>query len=431
MTAQDGAKVPKDKGQPPKDKGPAPKTAKPAAAKPEAKPAVDQAARVVEFKATRQHGVPSARMERRHVLLLASFVLCVLLPALATYVYLWNNAVDRYASQAAFSVHREDSGGAVEMMVGLPGLNLGGGAAPDADILYQFIRSQTMVEAVDDAMDLRSLYGAVHGRDPLFALAPEASLEDMVEYWQRILSVVFEPDTGLITIEVNAYRAEDAQRIVQIVLDESSALIDRLSGIAQADTIRQAKNELDEAAGQLRETRLAMSQFRDVEQIIDPTADFAGQMGVITALQQGLAEAMVQRDLLIGTTTNAGDPRIQQADRKIEAIERRIAEERTKVGARSQGGESDPLSRVVGVYESLLVDREFAERAYLAARAAYDSAVAEARRRSRYLAVHIPPTLAQTAIYPERVVWALVVTLFLFMAWALVVLTAYSIRDRR
>lgn len=389
----------------------------------------DKAAPVVKLTSLISQPVPSAAPRRRHRLLLVSFLVIVLIPALLAAGYIYFRAVDRYASTTAFSVHREESPGASELVAGLPALGVPPTNAPDADILYQFIQSQRMVELVDARVDLRALYAPPHDRDPVFALDPEATLEDMVEYWQEVVTLIFEPDTGLITVEVQAFAPEAARVVAEAILDESSTLVNRLSKIARDDTISLAQDELDKAAARLKETRLAMATFRDVEQIVDPTADTAGQMGVITALQQNLAEALVARDLLIGTTTG-NDPRLQQAERRIEAIRTRIEEERDKLG-RGAGGEADALARIVGEYESLLVDREFAEQAYVTALASYDAAAAEARRKSRYLAVHIDPTLAQTAIYPRRFTLTVLAVTFLALGWTLFVLVVYSIRDRR
>ena len=58
-------------------------------------------------------------------------------------------------------------------------------------------------------------------------------------------------------------------------------------------------------------------------------------------------------------------------------------------------------------------------------------AQAEARRKSRYLAAHIRPTLAETAEYPRRLVLMALVAFFSFGLWTLGVLIYYSVRDRR
>ena len=85
----------------------------------------------------------------------------------------------------------------------------------------------------------------------------------------------------------------------------------------------------------------------------------------------------------------------------------------------------------VGDYERLVTDREFAEKANVTALASYDAAVAESRRKSRYLAAYMLPTLAETPLYPRRQMVLTMIALFLFLSWAIAVLVYYSVKDRR
>ena len=59
------------------------------------------------------------------------------------------------------------------------------------------------------------------------------------------------------------------------------------------------------------------------------------------------------------------------------------------------------------------------------------AAAAEARRKSRYLAAHVLPTTAETARFPERGMLLGLIALFLFLFWAIAVLVAYALKDRR
>ncbi|MBP9184609.1 MAG: capsule biosynthesis protein, partial [Fuscovulum sp.] len=102
-----------------------------------------------------------------------------------------------------------------------------------------------------------------------------------------------------------------------------------------------------------------------------------------------------------------------------------------KLGVGAAETEGKAYADVVAEFEQLTVDREFAEASYQAARAAYDTAQAEARRQSRYLAAHVLPTLAESPRYPERGTLLAVLGGFLLMAWAIAVLIFYSVRDRR
>ncbi len=365
--------------------------------------------------------VPPARIRQRHRVLLISFVLLVILPSIGVVWYMVERAQDRYASAASFFVHREDTTPSVETLFGLPSLGATSGT-PDAEVLYQFIQSQQIVERADAALDLRAHYSAPHDIDPVFALAPDATLEDLLGYWERIVTIVYDPDAGLISLEVTAFDPSYAQALAQEILEASAQLIEDLSQIARDDIITQSQRDLTLAEERLRAARVEVAEFRNSSQFIDPTAVVAGAEGVITALEQRLAEELINRDALTGTTTRPDDPRIERADRTITAIRERIAAERTTMG--------DEDATAVGRYEELLSDRTFAEQAYIAALGAFDAAVAEARRKSRYLATHIPPTLADTAIYPQRTTMSLLGFGLLFVVWSVFGLVFYSLKDR-
>jgi len=112
-------------------------------------------------------------------------------------------------------------------------------------------------------------------------------------------------------------------------------------------------------------------------------------------------------------------------------IKKRIEEEKRKLGFGDTAGGTEAFATLVGEYERLTVDREFAERTYTTALAAYDVALAEAQRQSRYLAAYVTPTLAQASEYPERLKLLGLITLFLFLIWTVLVLISFSLRDRR
>ena len=153
-------------------------------------------------------------------------------------------------------------------------------------------------------------------------------------------------------------------------------------------------------------------------------------MGLLVTLQQQQAEALIELDLLRETMRDS-DPRVTQTERRVVVIEQRIQAERRKLGIGSSAEGGDAFATLVGEYEGLIVDREFAEAAYTTALAAFDGAQAEARKQSRYLAAHIRPTLAEKAEYPERLKIFLLAAVFLSFSWAIFILVYYSLRDRR
>jgi capsular polysaccharide transport system permease protein len=374
--------------------------------------------------------VPMARRRKRHWGLIFSFLLMVVAPVAISGWYLWTRATDRYVSYAGFSVRTEKISSALDFLGGVAALS-GSSSSSDTDILYQFIQSHELVAKINDRLDLQALWAkADPARDPIFAYHPPGTIEDLVDYWRGMVKVY--NDSGLIDVQVEAFTPQDAQDIAQMIYDESSLMINRLSDIAHEDGTRYAREERDVAVEQLKTARAALTQFRNRTQIVDPAASVQNQMGLLSSLQAQLAATLIDLDILKQTTAES-DPRIVQAELRVTVIEERIQEERNKLGI---GAGADPaagaaFADLLGEYERLSVDLEFAQQTYTVALATYDAALAESRRQSRYLAAHVQPTLAEAPEQPRRVELLSLVAVFSFLIWAILSLVAYSLKDRR
>lgn len=367
--------------------------------------------------------VPQKR-RRRHSWIFISFLVTVLAPVSVTGWYLYTIAADQFASTVAFSVRKEEVASPIEMFGGIADVATTGSS--DSDILYEFIRSQEMVSSLDKEIGLTEIF-ARRQDDPVFAYDPSGTIEDLLEYWNFMVRVTYDSGTELIEVRALAFTPDEARRITTGIFEESVRLVEELSAIAQDDAIAFAEAEVARAVERLKTAREAMTGFRSRTQIVDPSADLQGQMGLLSTLEQQLAEALISADLLRESTRD-DDPRITQAELRVAVIEARISEERRKLG---RDGEGEDYATRLAEYERLAVDREFAEQAYTAALAAYDQALAEARRKSRYLAAYIKPTLAEASEFPKKEVLLGLVAFFLVSAWAIAVLVFYSVRDRR
>lgn len=371
--------------------------------------------------------VSGMTLKLRHHMVMLSFILAVILPAVLTSFYLWVFAADQYHSKVGFAVRLEEQNSALSLLSGLTAIS--GSSSSDTDILFEFIQSQRLVDEIDAELDLRAIWSKP-AADPIFALAPDASLEELVEYWSKMVHLARGKGAGLLEVEVRAFDPNDALNISTRLFDKSSEMINELSAIAREDAISYAREDLDDALERLKTAREAVTRFRNINQLVNPELDIQGQAGLLATLQTQQATTLIEIDML-RDTTREGDPRLVQSERRLQVIEDRIAAERAKLGFGPGGEGSTAYADLVGEYERLVVDREFAERTYVSALANYDSAQAEARRKSRYLAAYMQPTLAQTSIHPERFSLLAMFTLFLFLIWAIAVLVYYSVRDRR
>jgi capsular polysaccharide transport system permease protein len=373
-----------------------------------------------------------ARMKRRHKGVMFSFVVLVIAPLALLGFYLWEIAADQYGSTTGFTVRKEEGASATDLLGGLAAFTGAGSTTTDSDILYEFIQSQELVESIDAKLDLIGHYSAGWPRDWVFSIWPDATLESLVWFWQRVVRISYDQSSGLIEVRVLAFNPEYARRVASEIVAESQDRINALNEQAREDALRYARSDLEEAIDRLKKAREALTRYRTRTQIVDPATDMQGRLGVMANLQQQLAEALIEYDLLSETASDV-DPRVIKARRLIGVIRKRIARERQNFASDSTetGEVAEDYPTLIAEFESLTVDREFAEEAYRAALTVLGAARTNAARQSRYLATYIRPTLPRTSEFPQRFIIMGLAGLFALMFWAILMLVYYSLRDRR
>lgn len=367
-----------------------------------------------------------------------AFAALVLLPICVAAWYLWAVAVDQYASRLAFTIRHDGAAPAAGLMGGIPALAaLSGSGRQEADVVAAFVTSPDLVARLDQTLDLRAAFSAAHARDPIFALAPGAAIEDLTRHWARQVSLAYDPASGLIDLTVRAFDPVTARAVARAVLAESTSLVDRLSRAARDEAMVHADADLARAEDRLSDARMAMARFRAENRLVDPAGEAAGQSGLVATLEAQLADALIAQDMLAGTT-RPDDPRVTQAARRIAVIQARIGAERDRFAPEADMSGPSAASvaatrdyaGVMAEYERLAVDQRFAEAAYVAALSAVEAARADAARRALYLAPHVEPTLAERAEYPRRWMILGLVAGGAALLWSVLALTAAALRDR-
>lgn len=369
----------------------------------------------------------SARLRKRHIAALASFAFMVCLPVLISGWYLWVRAADQYSSTLAFSIRSEEPSSGIELLGGIA--DLSGSGASDSDVLYDYLRSQHLVAQVQDKLNLAALW-SVPEHDPIFAFDPTGLIEDLHDHWDRMIDISLDPSRGIIEVRARAFAPDVAQRINEVILSESEALINQINNIAHEDAVRYALEDLQRTKAQLTQARSALTEFRVLNEIVDPSVDVGSQTSLLTALEAQLTETLIEIELL-SSNTRRSDIRLTQARQRQAVLEDRIAHERGKRVLVPDSSGRQGMALLYGEYERLIVEVEFAEQSYQAARAKFEAAVSEARRNSRYLAAHVLPTLAQQSLFPQRSLILGFICLGTCLSWALITLIGFSFLDRR
>lgn len=369
---------------------------------------------------------PAAVPRPRHYRLAFSFAVVVLVPTIAMTLYLWGLARDQYISTMSLTVRTEDTQSAIDMLGGLS--NISGSSSSDIDVLQQYIQSSDLVSQARLVPRFEEAFSRGWPYDFLYAYEPGGTIEDYHNFWNS--AVTTSTEAGLLTVKVRSYDPQTSYEISQFIYDQSKSLINNLSAEAREDATSFTRRELDRAEDRLSAARQDLTTYRLRNQIVDPSATLAAQMGILTNLQTELANALVQRSLLEKTSSQT-DPRSAEVNRRIDALTAQIEQEQEKFGSGGVGPGGEDYANLFADYEKLFTEQTFAEESYRAAMVAHDSALAKAQMRSRYLAIHVQPTRAEKSMFPDRPITLMVLIVFVTLAWAVGLLVYYSIRDRQ
>ncbi len=375
-----------------------------------------------------RHGV--AALAPKIPILWLSFVLGVVAPSLCVIFYLTMIASDQYVGEARLSVRSAAvAGGKVGSGIGAAAA-LSAGSMPqiadqDAHIVAEYLRSRAAVEDLGRQLDLQSLF-RFPGLDFWARLKPDPTAEELQAYWSRMLRASVDGPSGIVTIQVRAFRAQDAQALAEACVRIAEALVNRLSDRARMDALRKAEEETRRAEGLLQQALRDLRAFRDKEGILDP-----GSAATSTSqlLLGALAERVrLQTDMFVMSRAMAPDaPTVKALKDRIDGIEGQIEQLRGELTNKS--AQARTVASALVRFEELEIQRIFAAKLFDLAQSGLERARTRAESQQLYLTVFVPPYLPEEARYPERLTMSLVIPLVLLVIWSIFALLAAAIED--
>jgi capsule polysaccharide export protein KpsE/RkpR len=177
---------------------------------------------------------------------LFSFWTVVPVVGLIGFVYLYAFSDSMYVSQTIFNLQNASSTStSLSSMVGSSLLGTSG-SANEAGAVMAYIESPEMLAKLDKQFHLRALYSS-SAHSPFWRLAPDASNEDFLTFYQQMVLVSQDSTTQLITLQVMDYNAKRAQAISYAILAASRQFVNALTKTMQDATIKYAKDQLTAA----------------------------------------------------------------------------------------------------------------------------------------------------------------------------------------
>ncbi|MCW2396660.1 MULTISPECIES: capsule biosynthesis protein [unclassified Sphingobium] len=349
------------------------------------------------------------------------FLLMVALPTLLAALYYGLIASDIFISESRFVIKSPDQ--KRSQMSTLANLmqttGISGGQAQTSEVLT-FVHSRDALQALEKKIDIRDKYSTPQADFISRFPSPFAdnSFENLFKYYSQVVDARIDMETGTATIKVEAFTPQDAYVINRELLDLSEALVNRLNSRVQSKGIIEAQKQVELATQRAKNARIALSQFRNTQELIDPAKQAGGVLEIANTMIGQRAALQAQLDSMARLTPN--NPSIPAIRSRINAISVQIASQDSRVVGNSSG-----IASKLGGYEDLLVEQEFATDSLTAANAALVQARAESQRQQFYLERIVDPNIPDKPLLPKRflnvlIVFAAALCLY-FIAWMIMI----------
>lgn len=355
------------------------------------------------------------------------FTFCVLLPTLLGAIYFGLIASDIYISESSFVIRTPQGSGSGGLQAVITGTVSGVSEAPaDAAAVNQYILSRDALDFLNSKMDLRRYFSSpsidfLH-RFGMFGF--HDGMEDLHEYYLRRVKVVPGQTSAISTLRVSVFSPEEAQQMNELLLQGAEQKVNQLNDRARADLIRYAETEVNEAEKRVMQAALALSQFRNTQEVVDPEKQTAFHFTQISKLQSELIETKTRIAQLrqLAPQSPAPEP--------LELKARTIQEEIDKELAKVVGGDRS-LARLTADYEQFAIEREFAEQQLAISLSALQTARNEAQRQQIYLERISNPNLPDVALEPRRVAGVLTIFVFGLILWGVLSMLVSGVREHQ
>ena len=320
----------------------------------------------------------------------------VAIPTILASTYYGLIASDRYVSHVQYlvrGVNTRQAGGLGALLTTI-GISR---TADDTSAVQAFIQSRAAIEKLNEMMNLREIYGSP-GADFL-ARYPRPWETDNFErlYWrtQSYISVLQDQATGITSLDVQAFRPEDARRVAAALLKLAEDMVNKMNERAEADAVTTAERELERARDAVVAAQTDLTNFRNQELLVDPS-NFA------RVLLEGIGElslerAQTQAEIDEKASLSPNSPALPPLQAKVDALTQKIFDERKKLA-----GDDAALADKVSSYERLTLLRDLADKRYGNALAALRSAQLDAQRQNVYIEEMVPPNLPDESTEPQR-----------------------------
>ena len=338
--------------------------------------------------------------------------LMVVLPTVLAAIYLGLIAAPRYVSEAQFVVRGPSTGTDSQLTNMVQGHSDILRSGDDSYVVIAYMLSRDAMRQLISDDGLLDVFNRSEAdflwRYPRWLWGD--SEEHLYRHYLKFVSVDYDDTTGISTLDVQAFRPEDAQKIANALLGHAEALVNKLNQRAEEDAIAAAQREVAESKINAFAEQDKVTAFRKQTLVLDPMLVSKGALDTIASL--ALNEAQTNASLAEMLKSSPENPQISDLRLRIAALEDQITKERQALA-----GGNNSMAPLLAEYERLSLERSFADRTFVSALAMLESARLDALRQRLYLDRISNPPISDYPAYPYRLIFIIVTFLLSGMVY--------------
>ncbi|MFT3988273.1 hypothetical protein [Aestuariivirga sp.] len=352
------------------------------------------------------------------------FLLLFVLPLLAVTVYELRIATDRYHSDSAITISKQDGGSTSSAASSLLGL-VGGGSSGGNDplVLLQFVQSVDMLQYLDAKMNLRAHYS-----DPKvdwFSRMPASySLEQFHDYIAHYITATYDLDSGMVFLHVESFNREYSQALLNAILERSQIFVDRLNDKINTEQTSFFEQQLAASEKRMRDVRDTMLAFQRDNRLLTTQSEAILVTTNIGDIEKSLIGKQSQLEARL-TEVSASSPIIQSLKSDIASLKTQLDNEKRRLA----GSSDNALSELDAKFKEMQFNLDFLTGVYKSNLTQLETARMAAAERRKFLVVVTQPSIADSSIYPDHVYVIGTAAMILIMVFFIISLLIAIIRE--
>ncbi len=357
--------------------------------------------------------------------MLASTVLLLVIPNIASIVYFTCIASDQYQSEARFTVRSSTPSlgkNQLTQVTGLPPAQI----VQNTLIVTNFIDSKDMVAALQSKVDFEKIYGN-DSIDPIARLQKGASSEKMYGYWDDMVSVKVDANSGIVTVKVRAFTAADAQNVLREVVAASEVVVNDVNNRIWRDVIATAQTNMDNAKEQLQKARDQLLAARNQTGVLSVEGSSTVLTTLISSVQKEGIDLQQKYDALLGTVS-ADAPQMRVLKREIDSKKKQLDQLNSQIAGQNKSAQN--LADVSLDMSQRELEQSLAEQQFATSMKTLEQVKFVSKQQLLYLDAFLNPSLPDEAEYPRRALWIGVILAGTLAAWGAAFGILSSIRSR-